>query len=119
MLDLPSDLDRLDEFLLALGDDVMMLSEPDGFLTGILVCPVMLVPGIWHRYVWGPEGPHSEASFEWADEARDVALSVMGHYDTIACSQSHPPGAARRSSRKMGGQTTSLEYSGLPVSKGP
>jgi hypothetical protein len=46
MLDLPPDLDRLDELLVGLGDDVMMLSEPDGFLTGILVCPVMLVPGI-------------------------------------------------------------------------
>ena len=43
MLDLPPDLDRLDELLVGLSDDV---SEPDGFLTGILVCPVTLVPGI-------------------------------------------------------------------------
>jgi hypothetical protein len=46
MLDLPPDLDRLDELLVGLSDDVMMLSEPDGFLTGILVCPVIIVPGI-------------------------------------------------------------------------
>jgi uncharacterized protein len=96
MLDLPPDLDRLGERLLGLGDDVMMLSEPDGFLTGILVCCQMLVPSIWLPHFWCLEGRDREAGFEWADEAQDVALRVMGHYNTIARSQSHPPGAARR-----------------------
>jgi hypothetical protein len=74
MLDLPPDLDRQDERLLGLGDDVMMLSEPDGFVTGVVICCQMLVPSIWLADVWGLEWPHCEAGFEWADEAREVAL---------------------------------------------
>ena len=92
ILDLSPDLDRLEERLIGRGDDVMMLSEPDGFLTAILVCCQMLVPSIWLPYVWGPEGPDREAGFEWTDQAQDVALPVMGHYNPIARSQRHPSG---------------------------
>lgn len=88
MLDLPPDLDRLEVRVLGRGDDAM-LSEPDDFLTGILVCCQMLVPNVWLPHLWGPEGPDREAGFEWAHEAQDVALRVRSPQHDRP--QSEPP----------------------------
>lgn len=51
-------LDRLSVLLHALRaeNDPMTLSELDGYVTGILACPEMIVPSEWLPHVWGETG---------------------------------------------------------------
>jgi uncharacterized protein len=46
---LKSSLRKLDRFLSdpEHGDDVMLLSELDGFLAGVAVCPELIMPSEW------------------------------------------------------------------------
>ena len=55
---LSSRLRRLDDALadLPVEDEAMLLRELDGFLTGILVCPDLVMLGEWLRVVWGGDG---------------------------------------------------------------
>ena len=51
---LPSRLRRLEGALLDLPlDEPMLLSELDGFLTGLLICPEVVPPHEWLQTVWG------------------------------------------------------------------
>ena len=51
------DLERLDRFLCGLeSDDAMLLSALDGFLSGVVVCPDLILPSEWLPHVWGSEG---------------------------------------------------------------
>ncbi len=61
------------------GDEVMLLSELDGFLAGIAVCPGLILPGEWMDEIWGEEEP------VFADErqANEVLGLIMGHYNDI------------------------------------
>ena len=74
-------LQRLDDFLLsgAVGDDAMLLSELDGFLTGLIVGPDMIMPSEWLPVVWGGEAP----VFESERQAQAVIGLIMGHYNDI------------------------------------
>ena len=48
MSDIPRRLKQLEKQLASLnGDEAMLLSELDGFLAGILVCPDLIMPGEW------------------------------------------------------------------------
>ena len=51
----PSYLDELDRLLLDKSDDCMLLSQLDGFLTGIVVCPDLILPSRWLKCVWSGE----------------------------------------------------------------
>lgn len=53
-------LTQLAERLIALPpeNDGMLLSEFDGFVAGILVCPEMILPGEWLPLVWARKSPH-------------------------------------------------------------
>ena len=53
--DLGEDLERLDAFLMSdqLPDEALMLSEVDGFLTGIALGPEAIMPSEWLPVVWG------------------------------------------------------------------
>lgn len=74
-------LDRLDLFMCHQDDDdVMMLSELDGYLTGVLVCPDLILPSEWMPLIWGAEGP----AFADEDEAREILGLIMGLYNDIA-----------------------------------
>ena len=42
-----ADLDRLELYLSELDDDAMLLSELDGYLAGVIVCPEMISPSEW------------------------------------------------------------------------
>jgi uncharacterized protein len=58
----PIDLDALDDYLLcdhAPGDS-MGLSDLDGFLTGIVVGPELILPSEWLPVIWGGEEPELE-----------------------------------------------------------
>ena len=79
---LPKQLRLLDTFLLgdAVSDDCMMLSELDGFLAGIIVCPDLIMPSEWMPVIWGSESP----VFETMEEAGAVNGAIMWFYNDIA-----------------------------------
>lgn len=75
------DLDVLDEYLMSdhAPDDCMGLSDLDGFLTGIVVGPELILPSEWLPVIWGGEQP----KFETEDEMRMVLGTIMGRYNQI------------------------------------
>lgn len=84
------DLERLDDLLFALPQEnfPMTLSELDGYLTGILVCPEMIPPSEWLPNVWGETG---EANFPDLESATATLDAVMGHYNAIVATLSRTP----------------------------
>jgi len=72
---------QLDEFLLsdAVTDDCMMLSELDGFLAGVIVCPDLIMPSEWMPMVWGEDGP----VFDSMEQAQSINDAIMGLYNDI------------------------------------
>jgi uncharacterized protein len=77
----PIDLDALDDYLMSdhAPDDSMGLSDLDGFLTGIVVGPDLILPSEWLPVIWGGEEP----KFETEDEMRTVLGAIMGRYNEI------------------------------------
>lgn len=75
------EIERLDEFLLsdAVGDDTMMLSELDGFLTGLVVGPELIMPSEWMPMIWGEAG----VDFEDDSDADSVLSLIMNRYNEI------------------------------------
>ena len=74
---------QLDDFLLsdAVGDDAMLLSELDGFLAGVIVCPEMIMPSEWMPVIWGDdEGP----VFDDMEQAQAISGLILGHYNDIS-----------------------------------
>ena len=85
----PIDLDALDGYLMSdhAPDDSMGLSDLDGFLTGVVVGPELILPSEWLPVIWGGEEPE----FETEDEMRTVLGTIMGRYNEIAaCFNSDP-----------------------------
>jgi uncharacterized protein len=83
------DLDALDDYLMSdnAPDDSMGLSDLDGFLTGIVVGPQLILPSEWLPMIWGGDEPE----FETEDEMRTVIATIMGRYNQIiACLDSEP-----------------------------
>ena len=79
-----ADLKRLDDALLkasVANDDIMFLSELDGFFAGLLVCPDMIPPSRWLKEVWGGNG---EPSFDSLDEMQALLDLLMAHYNRVA-----------------------------------
>src|SRR3954454_19135011 len=78
----PVDLDVLDRYLMSdnAPDDGMVLSDLDGFLTGILVGPELIMPSEWLPHVWGGEAP----AFENEEQARLILSTIMARYNEIA-----------------------------------
>ncbi|MDQ0390234.1 UPF0149 family protein [Labrys monachus] len=78
------DLERLDEALMALDDDVLMLSQLDGFLTGVLLCPEPVLPSEWLPVVWGRSEENEEPVFTSEAQAREVLDLIMRYYNHVA-----------------------------------
>lgn len=75
-----AELDRLDVFMCHQDDDdVMMLTELDGYLTGVLVCPDLIRPSVWMPVIWGEAGP----VFANEGEGREILGLIMGLYNDI------------------------------------
>jgi uncharacterized protein len=74
--------------------DVMLLSELDGFLTGIMVCPDLIKPGEWLPLVWGGGDPDIAEGCAFADTADLNAFCqlVIAHYNEIGRSLQRGPG---------------------------
>lgn len=79
--ELSSKLRELDDFLLSeeVDEDAMLLSELDGFLAGLIVCPDLVQPSEWLPLVWGEDAP----LFDSEDQAQTVIGLIMGHYNDI------------------------------------
>ncbi len=75
------DAEALDEFLRSdrSPPDSMMLSDLDGFLTGIAVGPERVMPSEWLPVVWGGEDP----AFADEAEAQVVLGGIMSRYNEI------------------------------------
>ena len=83
------DLDALDDYLISdrAPDNGMGLSDLDGFLTGIVVGPELILPSEWLPVIWGDDEP----VFETEAEMRTVLGTIMGRYNEIAiCLNSEP-----------------------------
>ncbi len=80
-IDRAGDLEALDSFLMSERSPPgsMMLSDLDGFLTGIGVGPELVLPSEWLPVIWGGEAP------EFADEneAKVILGAIMGRYNEI------------------------------------
>ena len=59
--------------------DSMMLSELDGFLTGIAIGPELIRPSEWLPLIWGGAAPE----FAGLDEANAILGSLMARYNEI------------------------------------
>ena len=79
---LPSRLRRLDAVLAELPgeEEPMLLTELDGFLAGIVVCPELIMPSEWLPEVWGGD---EGAPFADAADAQQFATMVTAHYNEI------------------------------------
>src|SRR5579884_1850487 len=75
------DLEALDRFLISDRSPPasMMLSDLDGFLTGIAVGPELVMPSEWLPVIWGGVAP------EFLDEAEAKAVlgTIMGRYNEV------------------------------------
>jgi uncharacterized protein len=83
------DLQKLDDYLSSDSspEDSMMLSDLDGFLTGILCSPELIMPSEWLPVVWGGEEPKvSDIDAQlWAVQA------VLERYNEIAAALNREP----------------------------
>ncbi len=81
---LPSRLRRLDGALADLPvEEPMLLTELDGFLAGLLVCPEAIPPGEWMTGVWGMEADNGPPCEEPGD-GQWCAAAVAARRDEIA-----------------------------------
>jgi len=68
-------------------EDCLGLSDLDGFLTGIVVGPELIIPSEWLPVVWGNEEPE----FESHAQAESIVSLVMGRYNEIAAGFNSDP----------------------------
>jgi uncharacterized protein len=87
----PMSLEELDAFLLSerAPDDAMVLPELDGFVTALVVGPVLIPPSEWLPHVWGEEAP----VFEDEGELKRVIGAIFGLYNHVATVLAEKPEA--------------------------
>ena len=78
-----AEIDSLEELLsdLEVMPDAMCVSELDGYIAGLLLCPEMIMPSEWLAEVWGLD---SEPEFESMEQAQATIGAVMAHYNRVA-----------------------------------
>jgi uncharacterized protein len=83
------DLEALDSYLLsdASPDECMMLSDLDGFLTGIVIGPELVPPSAWLPAIWGGDEPE----FESAAQMQTILGTIMGRYNEIVAAMTGDP----------------------------
>ncbi|MDA0238663.1 MAG: UPF0149 family protein [Proteobacteria bacterium] len=74
-------LDELDEFLMSndAPDDCMQISDLDGFLTGIVVGPELIMPSEWVPIIWQGDEPN----FEDEEQAEHIVGIIVARYNEI------------------------------------
>lgn len=68
---------------LPIDSDGMLVSDLDGFVAGILVCPDLIMPSEWLPLVWGGD-EDTEPVFENAKQAEQLVSLIMEHYNATA-----------------------------------
>ncbi len=83
MPSIPRHLKQLEKELAGLADDrePMPISELDGFLSGILVCPDLIMPSEWLPLVWGDGDDDAAPVFESTAHAEKLIGLVMQHHN--------------------------------------
>jgi uncharacterized protein len=87
MQDIPRRLTLLETKLDELADDgePMMVSQLEGYLAGIIVCPELIMPSEWLALIWDTESAGDGPIFQNARQAEKLMSLVMEHYNaTIA-----------------------------------
>ena len=86
MPSIPRRLKQLEKELAGLPADSepMLISELDGFLSGILVCPDLIMPGEWLPMVWGSEDDNAAPVFDNTEHVKKLVGLVMEHYNATA-----------------------------------
>lgn len=82
---LPSGLRKLDAALEALAGaaDPMVLSQLDGYLAGVMVCPDLIMPSEWLPLIWGKAEDGEEPVFEGEEQLKTTIDLIMKHYNAI------------------------------------
>jgi uncharacterized protein len=83
MIDKPH-LRQLEEHLAALPEDAMLLSELDGYLAGVLVCPDLILPSEWLPPIWGGGNEETAPVFDSADDVQALVGLIMRHYNALS-----------------------------------
>ena len=73
-------------------DEAMLLTQLDGFLAGIIICPDLILPGEWLPMVWGGSDSDAAPVFESTKEAEQLIELIMQHYNSIAADLQRGPG---------------------------
>ena len=86
MQSIPRRLKQLEKELASLPDDSepMLISELDGFLAGIVVCPDLIMPGEWLPMVWGGGDDDAAPVFDSTVHVEKLVGLVMQHYNATA-----------------------------------
>jgi uncharacterized protein len=82
MPSLPPRLRKLEKRLLAHPGEAMQLSELDGFMAGVIVCPELIMPSEWLPHIWG--GEDGDPVFDGIEQLQETVDLVMKHYNAIA-----------------------------------
>lgn len=77
---------ELDDLLLNQLDDGMLLSELDGYLTGLIVSPDLVPQSQWFKPIWGGSPPN----FANTDDLQHFLDLLMRHYNSILDELNHP-----------------------------
>jgi uncharacterized protein len=85
-------LKTLEEQLLALSDDAMILSELDGFIAGLIVCPDLITPHEWLPRVWGEWEDGEGPVFESQAQLDSIFSGIMAHFNHVADTLHRRPG---------------------------
>ena len=85
----PAYLDTLDRLLLD-QPDAMLVSQLDGFLTGIVVSPDLITPGQWIPLIWAGDQGDGKPEFETAAKFQAALDLIMTHYHAILQSLQYP-----------------------------
>ena len=85
------DLEALDAYLMSdlSPDECMLLSDLDGFLTGIVAGPQLIPPSEWLPVLWGGEDPE----FDSEQQMRTITGTITGRYKEIATIMEADPGS--------------------------
>jgi uncharacterized protein len=87
---LPDYLDELDRLLLDQGENWMLLTQLDGYLTGILVSPDMVPPGSWLKPIWAGENGDGVPDFADMGEFQRLIDLIMRHYNDVLAALGQP-----------------------------
>src|ERR1019366_4845449 len=83
----------LEKQLASLDDDeAMLLTELDGFLAGILVCPDLIMPGEWLPLGWGGTNKDATPVFENTKQLEQLAGLIIERYNAVAADLQRGPG---------------------------